>query len=336
MVLTIKPEKREMKERTAYLVNTSRCQIVRWPTFDEQVVPLYRNKSNERIHCKTDDHFRDVTIERYNFTGVRVVNKSGKPMNCSYSIVSRRSGTDDYVHYSRGHGLVAITCVLGKEKYVKAIPLIPDLSIKAHNESQNLPNILFVGLDSISRLNFDRHFPKTIQFLDRHDFYTMYGYNKVADNTYPNLTPLLTGYYIDDLWNETMSKKDYHNRGYNTLLVEDWPQVAAFNFLKKGFSEPPTDYYLRPYSLAIEKKLKNNCYYDRTEIETYYDYIYDFVTAMRRRNQKYFAFTFMARLTHMVDLSRPDRLDGHVVNELFEKLRLDDRLCYEYKKSLVP
>ncbi len=49
--------------------------------------------------------------------------------------------------------------------------------------------------------------------------------------------------------------------------MEDAPQIATFNYLKIGFSEPPTSYYLRPFSLAIEKDIKNNCYLNETEIE---------------------------------------------------------------------
>ncbi len=72
--------------------------------------------------------------------------------------------------------------------------------------NKDLPNILFVGLDSISRINFDRHFPITAKLLKNYKFYTMYGYNKVADNTFVNLTPLLTGHYVEEIWNETITE----------------------------------------------------------------------------------------------------------------------------------
>jgi len=49
--------------------------------------------------------------------------------------------------------------------------------------------------------------------------------------------------------------------------MEDAPKIATFNYLKPGFLEPPTAYYLRPYSLAIDKNVKNNCYLDEPEIE---------------------------------------------------------------------
>ena len=51
--------------------------------------------------------------------------------------------------------------------------------------------------------------------------------------------------------------------------MEDAPSIATFNYLKKGFLQEPTDYYLRPYSMAIEKDIKNNCYLDKTEIEVW-------------------------------------------------------------------
>ncbi|XP_054165345.1 uncharacterized protein LOC128962940 [Oppia nitens] len=203
-------------------------------------------------------------------------------------------------------------------------------------KDDNLPNILFLGLDSISRLNFDRHFPMTAKLLAKHGFYTLYGYNKVADNTFVNLTPLLTGHYLEDIWNETISKtvflnyfpliwKEYSNRGYNTLLLEDAPYMATFNYLKIGFNEKPTDYYLRPFSLAIEPDVHNDCYLDKPEIEIYYDYVYDFVKAINERHQRYFGFTFLARLTHD-HINSAGLADSHV-HRLLDKLFTDSLLA---------
>jgi hypothetical protein len=186
-------------------------------------------------------------------------------------------------------------------------------------------------LDSISRMNFERHFPITTDLLAKHNFYTMYGYNKVADNTFVNLTPLLTGHYLKDLWNETLKYntflnyfpfiwKEYHKKGYKTLLMEDFPTEATFNYLKIGFKEPPTDYYLRPFSIAIDRERgeKDYCYLDKSETEVYFQYVYDFVRAMDERQQKYFAFTFLGLLSH--DLLNEAGLADPLVAHLFEKL----------------
>ena len=59
-----------------------------------------------------------------------------------------------------------------------------------------------------------------------------------------------TSGFFDDydfLWSRN------RRRGYVTLYAEDAPEIAIFNFMKKGFNRPPADYYLRPFSLAIEQ-----------------------------------------------------------------------------------
>ena len=57
-------------------------------------------------------------------------------------------------------------------------------------------NVILFGTDSLSRLNAIRNLDKTRQFLLNNLNATEYfGYNKVADNTFPNMVPLLTGAY---------------------------------------------------------------------------------------------------------------------------------------------
>jgi len=51
--------------------------------------------------------------------------------------------------------------------------------------------------------------------------------------------------------------------------MEDAPLMATFNYFGRGFSEPPTAYYLRPFSIAIERKVENDCYLDKSEIEVF-------------------------------------------------------------------
>lgn len=95
----------------------------------------------------------------------------------------------------------------------KVIPLIPELKTDQdgdhHGDADNLPNILLLGIDSISRLNYERHFTKTKRLIEANGFHTLYGYNKVADNTFPNLTPLLTGHYAEDIWKNVNQPFDY-------------------------------------------------------------------------------------------------------------------------------
>lgn len=65
-----------------------------------------------------------------------------------------------------------------------------------------------------------------------------------------------------------------------------------------------------------EKYIKNNCI---IILQNYYDYVYDFVSAMNIRKQKYFAFTFMARLTHdyLNHAGYADPIVANLLNRLF-------------------
>ncbi|CAG2184306.1 unnamed protein product, partial [Oppiella nova] len=123
-----------------------------------------------------------------------------------------------------------------------------------------------------------RHFSLTKRLAEEHNFYPIYGYNKIGDNTFPNLMAILTGNFYNHYWNESMRStkyfddlpfiwKEFAKQNFMTTFIEDLPQYSLFNFNKKGFIDKPTDYYLRPVSLAINRQLKRFCYKDKMEIE---------------------------------------------------------------------
>jgi hypothetical protein len=78
------------------------------------------------------------------------------------------------------------------------VALIPNLS---NNQSTygslQTPNILLLGLDSISRLNFERHFLRTKVLIQKKGFKTLFGYNKIGLNTFPNMYSFLTGNHFE-------------------------------------------------------------------------------------------------------------------------------------------
>lgn len=169
-------------------------------------------------------------------------------------------------------------------------------------------SVLIFGIDSISKLNFLRHFPKTYTLLKKIKAFELHGYNKVQENTIVNMVPFLTGKHlnnslisskfcdkIDLLW------KDYERRGYRTLFAEDAPTIGMFNYRKKGFHNVPSDYYFRPLALAIEnsnfrKKSKNHCFGNILEFKYILDWVQDFVTFFK--DKPYFSLVFLSRLTH--------------------------------------
>jgi hypothetical protein len=86
----------------------------------------------------------------------------------------------------------------------------------------------------------------------------LFGYNKVGDNTFPNLIPLLTGMSAHELARACYPNhktkldacpfiwKHFAAAGYRTAFGEDFPDIATFNYHKIGFVEQPVDYYARP------------------------------------------------------------------------------------------
>ncbi|XP_055893294.1 uncharacterized protein LOC129921593 [Biomphalaria glabrata] len=174
-------------------------------------------------------------------------------------------------------------------------------------------NVHMIGVDSVSRLNFIRQMPQTRHFLHTElRAFEMAGYNKVADNTFVNIVPMMMGKFVHEIgWNETMNKhpfdeyaffwKNFSNAGYRTLYAEDAPKIAIFVYAKEGFHTPPADYYNRALQLALEKdksvwNKNHHCVTDKLETTMVLDYVTDFSRVFK--NKPHFGFTFITRLTH--------------------------------------
>lgn len=215
----------------------------------------------------------------------------------------------------------------GKEVYSNmhaTIPMKPQVITKLiskqmqqknDSEAKGKLSVLFIGLDSMSRLNFIRTMPKTASHLHRNGWFELRGYNKVADNTFPNLMAILTGLNLDQIkktcWPTRDSELDtcpyiwreFSNQGYVTAFGEDITKMSTFNYMKTGFINPPTDYYLRPYILAAENKLRlkmrdqlDICLGPISTTEHLLRYATDFASTFR--HALYFAVLWINNLSH--------------------------------------
>ncbi|XP_072937053.1 uncharacterized protein [Epargyreus clarus] len=136
--------------------------------------------------------------------------------------------------------------------------------------NQTSYNVIVMGVDAISRLNFYRTMPKTLAYLKKKDAIELFGYNKVGDNTFPNLTPMLLGLKDTDLKRICLPNSRatfdncpfiwdlYKDAGYYTALGEDSASLGTFNFEKFGFSGTPTDYYIHTFMYEAERYAGNN------------------------------------------------------------------------------
>lgn len=184
-------------------------------------------------------------------------------------------------------------------------------------------NVLMLGLDAVSRLNFHRQMPLTADMLRQLGAIEMLGYNKVADNTFPNLVAVLSGMTERELVRSCWDTKatfdachqhwlwtNYSAAGHRTMMVEDSPFLGMFHHEKQGFSRPPTDYYPRPYMCAVDQEMGHSdtgtvhrCAGERLEASVLLSYVRKFVEAMGAAGWRYWALAWTTSATH-------DRLNG--------------------------
>lgn len=327
-------------EGSGYLIRTPACQIPAWDPFDPSVIRLYHKVSDYVCPGKTSFlRVRPNAVLQVD-EGIlwRQYRLSRDQINCSFQPVRRVMKVKGRWTDSRfelgsqrpfqfgvplGEHHVIVHCLHAhREILLQHIPLIPvsqrtERRLRRFEEaslSTSTPklNILMVGLDSISNLNFERHLPKTKAFLkDVLGAVQLHGYTKIGDNTFPNLMALLTGHFLEYYWNETMKNfffdgldfiwKEFAQRGHRTLFAEDAPDIATFNYLKRGFARPPSDYYLRPLCVATERssmrsRSGSHCWGSKMEVDVVFDYLADFAEAFQ--SKPHFGFAFAARLTH--------------------------------------
>ncbi|XP_052851365.1 uncharacterized protein LOC128261625 isoform X1 [Drosophila gunungcola] len=129
------------------------------------------------------------------------------------------------------------------------------------------PSVIMYGIDTVSRTNLRRMMPMIYEFLKSPGWFEMMGYNKVSDNSFPNIFAMLTGYSPETAATQVCNTdtdgcldkipfiwKDFKKEGYLTAYAEDEGSSNTFNYLKPGFSVKPTDYYFRPFITALEKE----------------------------------------------------------------------------------
>ena len=150
-----------------------------------------------------------------------------------------------------------------------------------------------------------------------------------ADNTYPNLIPLLTGLNVTEFGRspfEFLDKhhiiwKDFVSKGYQTVFGEDCYHIALFRDLP-GFRYQPTDYYFNTFILELESNINYNkmglfdmCMGDKEPVQVMFKYIEKFVKV--KKEEKFFSFFWTSTMTHEF-INYPILLDDDLSNLLLK------------------
>ncbi|KAG8228885.1 hypothetical protein J437_LFUL007622 [Ladona fulva] len=349
------PESHGSDENGGFLIHNPGCSIRRWPAFSRKVLP-YLQTGKPTVDCIKGDKGTGPDLPgppiESNATHVFVA-PTFKEESCCYRTIKRSLGstpkwvdniysTDrDCKFFSGEEGMkvdaenrefLRVTCRVSHEgkhlsftdfhafpvKKIKVEERCEAKSSKMNSEEKKERlNLIIIGLDATSRLNLHRQMPQTRQFLMEMGAVELVGYNKVADNTFPNVVPLMTGHSESELkklcWKRAYEPLDncpwlwhrFEDRGYRTMLVEDAPNIGIFNFERLGFKEQPSDYYLRPFILASERENGHFnyptvllCLGPRLATEVVLNYTSKYTDSFFPSDHPVFAFAWSTTMTH--------------------------------------
>lgn len=178
-------------------------------------------------------------------------------------------------------------------------------------------NVIVIGLDSVSRMNFHRQMPKTRTFLDKKlNAIEFFGFNKIGDNTFPNLMATLTGLSVQELQtsclktnlsrfdNCTFIWEKFHNNGYVTGFAEEYGYYGVFTYNTQGFLHVPMMHYLLPFSLEVEHEISRNrnyikkCNTLKPTLQYFMEYSTKFIQTYHEAKKKFFGIFWECEITH--------------------------------------
>ncbi|KAF2881134.1 hypothetical protein ILUMI_25045 [Ignelater luminosus] len=329
------PENYNLK---GFLIKTEGCRIPDMEAFDASIKEYIYDE--DHIACNNDtpplveSNLTHLYLLRTSLADYGVSDISA--LKCCYSEFRRKTPTDQD---SDNKFIINKTCIgfnetarINKE-YVKVtcfyngseiykdlfafVPIKPEVKSLKSKSPNSFMNVLIIGVDAVSRLNLHRQMPKTVQILKDINAIEFLGYNKVGDNTFPNLVPVLTGMsekeLVKNCWPSKNARfddcpfiwKNFSEYGYATAFAEDAAWMGIFNYVKRGFKEQPTNYYWGPFNYMSEREIGNEhkmnaymCVGSRMVYKTLLEYVNKFVRSMHINKIPYFGFFWGASLSH--------------------------------------
>ncbi|XP_017038674.1 uncharacterized protein LOC108086293 [Drosophila ficusphila] len=350
--------------RPSFFVESARCKIPYVDPFEAEAMAIFEPQQFET--CSNESALvtpiYDVSRQRYllviNETlASEKLNDSEAEFNCYYQEIRRDRQHDSYKKMERKYfsqsyevplhvrGLMVACHRLGNESDVlqaDAYSLVqylspppPGLSLEP---AKRKPSVIMFGIDSLSRINLRRTMPRVSRFLAGSGWYELQGYNKIGDNTFPNLMAILTGYSKESAqkkvcdWQKKgcldkmpLLWKDFRNASYLTAFAEDEPHIETFNYMRPGFVEQPTDFYLRPHLKAFESGMDTwkcrNCsskYCIGRRITS--SYVYDLARDFARRfvDERPVWGLFWSNSFSHDSFQMPSKMDDYVLQYLLD------------------
>ncbi|KAH8312637.1 hypothetical protein KR044_011832 [Drosophila immigrans] len=348
-----------------YFVHNSQCKIPYIDPFAAEVMKDYLPDTFETCTNQSDlvRPIFDMNRKQYVLqiderVATQLLNSPDIDYNCYYQEITRNPTRDSYndllprIYFSQGyvvplhvqalilacHEAANTTNILQRDAFalIQYKPLAEQ--VKPKKSTARKPSVLMFGIDSLSRINLRRTMPKVYKFLTRRGWHEMQGYNKVADNTFPNLMAILSGYLPDSAKEKVCDTdkrgcfdrmpfiwKYFKSAGYLTAFGEDECDMQTFNYQKPGFIETPTDYYHRPFMKGFMGELDSwkcdNCtltYCVGRRLQS--SYVYDFGKDFAKRyvdERPIWGLFWSSSFSHD-DYSMPAKMEDYVLQYLLD------------------
>ncbi|KAH8403015.1 hypothetical protein KR222_003146 [Zaprionus bogoriensis] len=284
-----------------YFVNTSKCKIPYIDPFSADAMKIFSPRTfipcsneSELVSSLFDENLKRYVLHINEQVAHKLLNSSEREYNCFYREIQYGKETETYdelrpnIYFSQNYvvpvhveGLL-LECLtaedppvsLQKDAYMfiqyqanpKSNTHVPRPKRPTVRKARK-PSVIMYGIDTLSRINLRRTMPLVYAFLKGPGWYEMQGYNKVADNSFPNIFAILSGYSPEKAKEHVCDTdkpgcldefpliwKYFRNASYLTAYAEDESGANTFSYLKPGFSKKPTDYYFRPFLRALETK----------------------------------------------------------------------------------
>ncbi|BFZ21876.1 hypothetical protein BsWGS_24915 [Bradybaena similaris] len=188
-------------------------------------------------------------------------------------------------------------------------------------------NIIMIGMDTLPRNQFIRGCNKAYSYLmNTLKSFDLTLHSQLGENTFPNFLPLFVGQSYNEItswWSDEqhldsfdMIWNTFEKAGYLTLYTEDWPEVGAFHYLKKGFRKPFARYNTRPLTLAMSRdtdiwKYNKCCAGNQVEMNFLLDYVSRFLDTFS--DKPVFAVATISKPTHDHPIDAK-MFDEHLLN----------------------
>ena len=295
------------------------------PTLDlwnRGIKPLFSGQKPIECHLK-EENWVDVVNGTFHIT--EQASRDHGNISCQYTPLKRASDDQtvldmETVNITHGDPITSdfFTASCVSDLSNKIYEDVHSGIYKKTIEARPLPtdamgfNVLILGLDSVSRMAWQRLFPETYNyFKDTLGGIVFEGYNAVGDGTINNLLPFLCGKFQKELPEARRGKpnatrvdgypwvwKNYEQLGYVTQYIEDRADINTFNMRMLGFKEQPVHHYMRPFFLRRRAKGKtfDLCLGSKRLHVNVFNWVQDFFAAYK--NHPKFSFTILNSLTH--------------------------------------